>query len=420
MNSIRRLFAPSCTTSIYYLQSIGIRGNVCNHSRRTFLTDALNSRLDTMVARHKELMKAIEDSPEDSFTHGKELSNLAPAISFYEKRIELEEEEASLRDLLEEVEGDDELQAELLQVQGAKSKLEEKIRTALLPKDENDYLSDAIIEIRAGTGGDEATLFAMALREAYEKTSKNMSWACEVLSENRTDLGGIKETVLSISARGGVGGVYTQSDDDDEQEDFKAGLSPYGFLRYESGVHRVQRVPVNDTRIHTSACSVAVLPLLQDNSNSNELLPMSELKIETMRASGAGGQHVNTTDSAVRVTHIETGITASIQDERSQHKNKDKALKLIAARVRDARRAEEEKKLGATRSSLLGSGDRSERIRTYNFPQDRVTDHRCKETTHGISKLLDGDTGDGLVSTFFPFLRDMVREEQLKALEEEK
>ena len=186
-----------------------------------------------------------------------------------------------------------------------------------------------------------------------------------------------------------------------------------------SGVHRVQRVPVNDTRIHTSACSVAVLPMKQDGGKEGELLPKSELKIDTMRSSGAGGQHVNTTNSAVRITHIPTGITASIQDERSQHKNKAKALKLISARVRDKEREEERRKHGEARSTLLGGGDRSERIRTYNYPQDRVTDHRCKHTTHGISKLLDAGSEDGLVPTFYPFLQNMVYDEQIAALEDE-
>lgn len=189
-------------------------------------------------------------------------------------------------------------------------------------------------------------------------------------------------------------------------------------LRY-SGVHRVQRVPVNDTRIHTSACSVAVLPLKQDDGKSGELLPMSELKIDVMRSSGAGGQHVNTTNSAVRITHIATGITASIQDERSQHKNKAKAMKLISARVRDKEREEERKKHGEARNSLLGGGDRSERIRTYNYPQDRVTDHRCKHTTYGISKLLDAGSDDGLVATFYPSLQNMVYDEQIATLQEE-
>jgi peptide chain release factor 1 len=161
------------------------------------------------------------------------------------------------------------------------------------------------------------------------------------------------------------------------------------------------------------------LPLKQDSGNAGELLPMSELKIDTMRSSGAGGQHVNTTNSAVRITHIPTGITASIQDERSQHKNKAKALKLISARVRDKEREEEQRKHGKARSMLLGGGDRSERIRTYNYPQDRVTDHRCKHTTHGISKLLDAGSDDGLVATFYPFLQNMAYDEQIAALHDE-
>jgi peptide chain release factor 1 len=292
----------------------------------------------------------------------------------------------------------------------------------VLPKDPDDYQSDAVVEIRAGTGGDEAALFASELRETYQKTAKAMGWECDVMSESRTDLGGIKETVLSISSRS-RGEITSYAEDDSNENDnddraIPANLGPYGFLKYESGVHRVQRVPINDTRIHTSACSVAVLPLRQQANNSSvELLPMSELKIETMRSSGAGGQHVNTTESAVRITHIPTGITASIQDMRSQHQNKDKALKLIAARVRDKEREEEQRKNSNLKNSLLGSGDRSERIRTYNFPQDRVTDHRCKHTTYGISKLLTGSSEEGLVTAFYPFLQEMVREEQLEAIE---
>lgn len=236
------------------------------------------------------------------------------------------------------------------------------------------------------------------------------------MSESRTDLGGIRESVLSISSRGGAAMMF--NDDDSDEDDYKAGIGPYGFFKYESGVHRVQRVPVNDARIHTSACSVAVMPSVQDDKSLGEPLPMSELRIDTMRSSGAGGQHVNTTESAVRITHIPTGITASIQDERSQIKNREKALKLITARVREAQREEEDRKRGATRSSLLGGGDRSERIRTYNYPQDRVTDHRCKETTHGIAKLLQGEVDDGLVSTFYPHLHEMAQEEKLKDLEQ--
>jgi peptide chain release factor 1 len=343
-------------------------------------------------------------------------------VSLHEKRHSLESEEESIQELLKEAASDkdmeQECQEELERIKEDKVRLERRMQSAILPKDEDDFRSDAIVEIRAGTGGDEASLFASQLREAYEKTAKAMRWEYDVMSENKTDLGGIRETVLSISGRGG-GMMYATEDDDDADDDFKSNIGPYGFFKFESGGHRVQRVPINDTRIHTSACSVAVLPSMQDDKNLGDLLPMSELKIETMRSSGAGGQHVNTTDSAVRITHLPTGITASIQDERSQHKNKAKAMKLIAARVRDRERAEEERQRGETKSSLMGGGDRSERIRTYNYPQDRVTDHRCKHTTHGISKLLDGSADNGLVVTFYPFLRDMVREEQMNALEQE-
>ncbi|KAG7340716.1 peptide chain release factor 1 [Nitzschia inconspicua] len=383
-----------------------------------------------MVARHKELLQKMEDAPEESFQYGKELASLAQFESLYRKKEELEIEEQSVKDLLEEIgqneENDDDLQKEcrkeLEAIEASKAKLAKRIQSAILPKDPDDFQSDAIVEIRAGTGGDEAALFASELRDTYEKTAKAMGWECDVMGESQTDLGGIKETILSISARsrGGMNFYEGEQDDQADESAVPSNLGPYGYFKYESGVHRVQRVPVNDTRIHTSACSVAVLPLQQqDNSSIVELLPMSELKIETMRSSGAGGQHVNTTESAVRITHIPTGITASIQDARSQHQNKDKALKLIAARVHDKLREEEERKNSNLKSSLLGRGDRSERIRTYNYPQDRVTDHRCKHSTHGISKLLSGSSEEGLVTTFFPFLQEIVRDEQLAAIENE-
>jgi peptide chain release factor 1 len=384
--------------------------------RRYLLTVAVNRRLETMRQRHEEIMKEMENA--EAFAHGKELASLNYAVSLHQKRVDLDEEEISIQELLEEASkmNDKGMKEECIQtleqLKEDRVDLENKILHAILPKDEDDFTSDAILEIRAGTGGDEASIFASELLEAYIKTAKNMKWNYEVLSETRTDLGGIRESNISISGR--AGGSYGGDD-----EDFRSNIGPYGLFKYESGVHRVQRVPVNDTRIQTSACSVAALPLQQDDSNYGELLPMAELRIETMRSSGAGGQHVNTTDSAVRITHMPTGITASIQDERSQHKNKAKALKLIAARVRDIQRSEDEKLKGEMKSSLMGGGNRSERIRTYNYPQDRVSDHRCKHTTHGIAKLLEGSFDDGLVVTFYPFLRDMNREELIKKLEEE-
>ena len=307
-----------------------------------------------------------------------------------------------------------ECKTELEELQERLIQIGEQMMEAALPKNEDDYGADAVLEIRAGTGGDEACFFCSELMGAYEKSAKAMGWKFELLSVTKTDLGGIKESAVSISSSGGGGSHYGGYGDEGPA------LGPYGFFKFESGVHRVQRVPVNDVRIHTSAASVAVLPAPSDASNKDELLPQSELRIETMRASGAGGQHVNTTDSAVRITHIPTGITASIQDERSQHKNKAKAIKLISARVRDKLQADDAKKRGDAKNALLGGGDRSERIRTYNYPQDRITDHRCKQSEHGIEKILSGG-GEltGLVGAFAPYLRDMEKKELLAGMEED-
>jgi peptide chain release factor 1 len=411
-----RIIRPSIINNKYTIQNP-------TQQFRFLLTAVVNQRLETLVQRHGELMEEMSQGGDGSFSHGKELSSLMKAVSLKEAQTELQEEVASIQELLQDAQtaGDKELEQECLetlqQLEQDRATLETKILNAILPRDEDDFESDAILEIRAGTGGEEASIFASEIMETYIKTAKSMNWSCEILTQSKTDLGGIREANLSITGRDGGGGYGGNGDDEDDN--FRNSISPYGLFKYESGVHRVQRVPVNDTRIHTSACSVAALPLKKDDGNSGDLLPMSELKIETMRSSGAGGQSVNTTDSAVRITHIPTGITASIQDERSQHKNKDKALKLIAARVRDLQRQEEEKERGELKGNLLGGGDRSERIRTYNYPQDRVTDHRCKHTTHGITKLLDGGSEDGLVVTFFPFLRDMKREELMKELEAE-
>ena len=262
-----------------------------NH-RRHFISPAFSKRLDVMVSQHDEVLKKIEDNPDDGYLHGKELASLSLFSSLFEKKTELEAEEISIRDLLEEADGDEDMikecVAELELIEISQKRLEKKIRIAILPKDENDYQSDAIVEIRAGTGGDEATLFAAELREAYKKTARAMKWECDVMSENTTDLGGIKESVLSISGRASNMNFSTDHDED-EDDNILANIRPYGLFKYESGVHRVQRVPVNDTRIHTSACSVAVMPLKQDdNKAGGELLPMSELKIETMRSSGPG------------------------------------------------------------------------------------------------------------------------------------
>lgn len=264
----------------------------------------------------------------------------------------------------------------------------------------------------------KAALFAGELLEAYGAAANSKGWKFDRLSQTKTDLGGIKEAAVSIMGNGSHG--FSAKSDDEETDDILSNLGPYGLFRFESGVHRVQRVPVNDSKIQTSACSVAILPSpTVDNTDPASLLPTSELKIETFRASGAGGQHVNTTESAVRITHIPTGVTAAIQDERSQHKNKAKALKLITARVRDRQREEEQRERGDARKGLMGGGDRSERIRTYNYPQDRVTDHRCKHSESGIVKLFSGGGERGLVETFAPPMRIMHREELMKQLKDE-
>jgi peptide chain release factor 1 len=248
---------------------------------------------------------------------------------------------------------ENECQEELKRIEKNRNGLDQHIINAVLPKDEDVSQSNTIIEVRAGIGGDEVSLLACELLQCYAKIAKIMKWKVEDFTSSKTDLGGIQEATISIS-----GGATLKHPSNLEDNGFLIG--PYGVFKFESGLHRVQRVPVNDSRIHTSACSVAVLPLSNTGSTNNGLLLKSELKIETMFLSGAGGQHINTTNSAVQITHIPTGITASIQDESSQHKNKERALQLITAWVRDRPHEEEDCKLGVTHISIRGGGDRSE------------------------------------------------------------
>jgi peptide chain release factor 1 len=237
----------------------------------------------------------------------------------------------------------------------------------LLPKDPNDD-RNIFVEIRAGTGGDESALFAGDLLRMYLRFAERNRWQVEMMSASESDLGGYKEVIVRI-----------------------AGEAAYSKLKFESGGHRVQRVPATETqgRIHTSACTVAVMPEA-DEIGEVEINP-ADLRIDTFRASGAGGQHINKTDSAVRVTHLPTGIVVECQDDRSQHKNKDRALKVLAARIKDKQSHEQQAKEAATRKNLIGSGDRSERIRTYNFPQGRLTDHRINLTLYRLDAIMDGD-----------------------------
>ena len=250
------------------------------------------------------------------------------------------------------------------------TRLEHELRMMLLPKDPNDD-RNIFLEIRAGTGGDESALFAGDLLRMYLRYAERQRWQVEMMSESGSDLGGYKEVIVRI-----------------------AGPGAYSRLKFESGGHRVQRVPATETqgRIHTSACTVAVMPEA-DEIGEVEINP-ADLRIDTFRASGAGGQHINKTDSAVRVTHLPTGIVVECQDDRSQHKNKDRALKVLAARIKDKQSNEQHATEAATRKSLIGSGDRSERIRTYNFPQGRLTDHRINLTLYKLDSIMDGDLDD--------------------------
>ena len=396
---------------------------------------SIASKVQRVSSRYDEIMSNMINQDSSSITvedETKELSSLSKLAKLYtefkEKVHDMNEMHEFMIQAKNEGDGDGdgdgndaaenkemvkECQYEIEEIQSRLDTIGANIVDAIIPRNDNDFNTDAILELRAGTGGDEASLFCGELLNCYQKVASNKGWAFDVLSITRSDLKGVKEVAVSIASSGGN---YYSGDDADPP------LGPYGYFKFESGVHRVQRVPVNDVRIHTSAASVGVLPAPSEKGRNDDLLPGSDLKIETMRSSGAGGQHVNTTESAVRITHIPTGITASIQDERSQHKNKAKAMKLITARVRDQLEAEEAKKRGSVKSSLMGGGDRSERIRTYNFPQDRITDHRCKHSEHGIEKLLAGGSGmddTGLVGTFLPHMKKMERIESMEALEEE-
>ena len=261
-------------------------------------------------------------------------------------------------------------QDEAAAAQNDVARLHAELQMALLPRDADDE-RNAFVEIRAGTGGDESTLFAGDLARMYLRHCERHGWRTEVMSESASELGGYKELVLRVE-----------------------GDAVYGRLKFESGGHRVQRIPATETqgRIHTSACTVAVLP--EPDAAEEVTLDPSELRIDTFRASGAGGQHVNKTDSAIRITHLPTGIVAECQDDRSQHRNKAKAMAVLTARLRDKERNERAAKEAATRKALIGSGDRSDRIRTYNFPQGRLTDHRINLTLYKLQSILDGDLDD--------------------------
>jgi peptide chain release factor 1 len=343
----------------------------------------IREQLDKASARAQSLYKDLCDEQVTQnmpryLALSKEQADLAPLTQRYARYGQREHDLQSAQTLLQDpqTQADAELQAlaqlEVEQAQEELARLENELERLLLPKDPDDVRS-AFVEIRAGTGGDESALFASDLLRMYTRYAERCGWRVELTSESEGELGGYKEVVLHLVGNG-----------------------VYGRLKFESGGHRVQRVPVTETqgRIHTSACTVAVLPE-PDEQVAIQLNP-ADLRIDTYRASGAGGQHVNKTDSAVRITHLPTGIVAECQDDRSQHRNKAKALQVLQARIHEKERQTQAAKDAALRKGLIGSGDRSDRIRTYNFPQGRLTDHRINLTLYKLSFILDGDLDDTL------------------------
>jgi peptide chain release factor 1 len=320
----------------------------------------------------------------------REHAEITPVVELYQLYVKSEGDLQAAQDMSGDPSMRDFAESEIKQTRERLAGIEEDLQKKLLPKDPNDD-RNIFLEIRAGTGGDESALFAGELFRMYSRYAERNRWQVEVISQSLSDLGGYKEIIAKIVGQGA-----------------------YSLLKFESGGHRVQRVPVTETqgRIHTSACTVAVMPEVDEIADV--VLNPAELRIDTFRASGAGGQHVNKTESAVRVTHLPTGIVAECQDDRSQHKNRARALGILAARIKDVQMREQQSKTAATRKSLIGSGDRSERIRTYNFPQGRVTDHRINLTLYKIDRIMDGELGE-LISA----LTTEHQTEQLAQLAEE-
>ena len=297
----------------------------------------------------------------------KEYSEIKEVVENWNNYLIIEQELDSIEELLKDEDMKELAQEEKTQKQNEIRLLEEEIMIQLLPKDKDD-VRNSFLELRAGAGGDEAAIFVGDLYRMYCRYAERSNWKIEKIKEIDSGPGGYKEVVIKI-----------------------LGSNVYGNLRFESGVHRVQRVPLTESqgRVHTSTATVAIMPEMDDVEEKD--IDMSEIRVDTFRASGAGGQHVNKTDSAVRLTHISTGIVVECQDDRSQHKNKAKALGLLSSKIYDIEKQKQEMEKASERKSLVGTGDRSEKIRTYNFPQGRITDHRIKLTQHNIENFLDGD-----------------------------
>ena len=330
-------------------------------------------KIESIVSKHKDIEKELSSGKIDSKTYAqksKEYSELGSIIKQATEYLNFDNNKKDLEQILNDSTSDKEMiklaEKELVSLKEEKIQNENQLKIFLLPKD-NDDNKNAIVEIRAGTGGLEASLFCADLFKMYEKVCSKKNWKLEIISISKSEAGGFKEVIFLVN-----------------------GNNIYSYLKYESGVHRVQRVPATETqgRVHTSAATVAVLPEAEE---VDILIKESDLRIDVFRAGGPGGQSVNTTDSAVRITHIPTGAVVSQQDEKSQHKNKAKALKILRSRVYEAEKRKKDQERSDNRKSQIGSGDRSERIRTYNFPQGRVTDHRINLTLHKLTEFLSGE-----------------------------
>lgn len=337
------------------------------------MNETIQVKLDKLVERTEEISALLSDpetiSNQNQFRKlSQELAEITPIVNHYQEFCHTTEDRGAAKAMLKDKDKEVQqmAQEELEVADNRIAELESDIQKLLLPKDPNDE-KNIFLEIRAGTGGDEAALFAADLFRMYSQYAEQKRWTVEIVSSSANELGGYKEVIARIVGRGA-----------------------YSKLKFESGGHRVQRVPQTETqgRIHTSACTVAIMPEAEDIDGID--INPSDLRIDTYRASGAGGQHVNKTDSAVRITHLPTGVVVECQDERSQHKNKARAMSVLQSRLLDAQQREQQQEEAATRKTLIGSGDRSERIRTYNFPQGRVTDHRINLTLYKLDDLMGG------------------------------
>ena len=357
------------------------------------LTESMMSKLESLDDRFEEVAALLSDAEimadrERFVALTKEYAEIEPVVGCYQRAVQLEQNIADNEQLLHEddLEMRELAQQDIADCQEQLETLTDELQTLLLPKDPNDQ-SNVFLEIRAGTGGDEAAIFSGDLFRMYTKFAEAKGWRVEVMNERPGEHGGFKEIITRIEGKD----VYSQ-------------------LKFESGAHRVQRVPETESqgRVHTSACTVAVMPEVDEIGEID--IHKKDIREDTYRASGAGGQHVNKTDSAIRLTHLPTGTVVECQDERSQHKNRARAMSLLKARLLDAAQTKQQDEQAANRRQLVGSGDRSERIRTYNFPQGRVTDHRINLTLYKLDEVIEGD--------LYSVVEPLVREHQADQLQQ--